>query len=396
VVENRGVLAKTTEYGYDGNGNQILKYVTIGKGGNVGARFIAPEKQLKEYLTSFDYDPENRLTGISYPTPEIFGKRFRKNNFAYCPLGKRIYKSDSQGESYYFYDGDNILLELGWDKKVLARYTTGLGIDDWISKKVYLGERKGWKTLYYHYDGLGSVTALTDEGGRVIQRYNYTPFGTLVPHGITPPYLAFVKRGWEMFLPAAKTNTITYTGREYEPDSGLYYYRARYYDSRAGRFISVDPLCRLKPGVGGCGGCGGGRTSLGIPVHFHPYTYVGNNPINNIDPLGLAGCTYSITGFELKCDGITCYATSGNNNPDEQWRKDEGPIPEGKWKIGIPHENWAPLTPEPGTKTYGRSGFYIHGWGKTRGCIAIKYNTCRNKIMRLLECTKGGTLTVIR
>ncbi|PIP16106.1 MAG: hypothetical protein COX46_04325, partial [bacterium (Candidatus Ratteibacteria) CG23_combo_of_CG06-09_8_20_14_all_48_7] len=283
VVENRGILAKATEYGYDANGNQVLKYVTIGKGNKVK----------RECITSFDYDPENWLTGISYTGPDVFRKRFRKNAFAYCPFGKRIYKSDSSGESYYFYDGDNILLELGWDKKVLARYTTGLGIDEWISKKVYLGDRKGWKTLYYHYDGLGSVTSLTDERGKVVQRYNYTDFGTLVPQGIAPPYLAFVKGGREMFLPAAKTNTITYTGREYEPDSGLYYYRARYYDSRGGRFTSKDKLRQVSYSVSPrCPTCAGILTFVSpqifyTPQQLHPYVYCQNNPIKYKDSTGL-------------------------------------------------------------------------------------------------------------
>jgi len=115
-----------------------------------------------------------------------------------------------------------------------------------------------------------------------------------------------------------------------------------------------------------------------------------NNPIKYKDPLGLLTCTYSITGKELRCGEIVCYAESGNNNPADQDKKDKGPIPKGKWKIGIPINKWAPLTPEPGTNTYGRSGFYIHGWGERRGCIAIKYNVCRDKIMRLLECNKGG------
>jgi RHS repeat-associated protein len=58
-----------------------------------------------------------------------------------------------------------------------------------------------------------------------------------------------------------------YTGREWDPETGLYYYRARYYDPKVGRFISEDPI-----------GFRGG-------VNF--YSYVGGNPINRLDPFGL-------------------------------------------------------------------------------------------------------------
>jgi RHS repeat-associated protein len=58
-----------------------------------------------------------------------------------------------------------------------------------------------------------------------------------------------------------------FTAREWDPETGLYYYRARYYDPKGGRFLSEDPI-----------GFGGG-------VNF--YAYVGNGPTNWIDPFGL-------------------------------------------------------------------------------------------------------------
>ncbi len=102
-------------------------------------------------------------------------------------------------------------------------------------------------------------------------------------------------------------NPLTYTGREYDSSTGLYYYRARYYNPGVGRFISVDPLIRqfarsyagssaLSGGSGGCGSCGGlGRGSIpqvsslpSTPLRWlHPYTYVNNNPVNYVDPEGL-------------------------------------------------------------------------------------------------------------
>jgi RHS repeat-associated protein len=83
-----------------------------------------------------------------------------------------------------------------------------------------------------------------------VQRYEYDAFGNIVSM-LDPDFI----------------QPYTYTGREYDPESGLYFYRARYYDETVGRFISEDPI-----------GIRGG-------INFYSYTH--NNPINRIDPMGL-------------------------------------------------------------------------------------------------------------
>lgn len=107
------------------------------------------------------------------------------------------------------------------------------------------------QTYYYHADGLGSIIAITDSNGNVVQRYEYNSFGE-----ITYQQDANFKQPY------------TYTGREYDEESGLYYYRARYYDAKIGRFITQDPISFV-----------GGDENL--------YSYVWQNPVNWIDPLGL-------------------------------------------------------------------------------------------------------------
>jgi RHS repeat-associated protein len=122
-------------------------------------------------------------------------------------------------------------------------YTHGPNIDEPLAI-----ERDG-SYAYYHADGLGSVVSITDPSRNVLQTYTYDAFGSIVP---STPF----------------RNSFTYTGREYDEETGLYFYRARYYDPRLGRFLNVDPI-----------GFDGGDTNL--------YAYVGNNPVNRTDPKGL-------------------------------------------------------------------------------------------------------------
>src|SRR5262249_19567815 len=126
---------------------------------------------------------------------------------------------------------------------VLARYTQDVGIDQLLS------ELRSGTTSYYHQDALGSVTSLSNGAGALANTYSYDSFGKLTASTGTT------------------TNPFQYTGREFDPETGLSYYRARYYDPSAGRFLSEDPL-----------GFGAGDANF--------YPYVGNSPTNMIDPSG--------------------------------------------------------------------------------------------------------------
>jgi RHS repeat-associated protein len=110
------------------------------------------------------------------------------------------------------------------------------------------------QTVFYHADGLGSMTELTDGSGTVVQRYSYEAFGALLASRgtVTQPY--------------------TFIARELDPETGLYHYRARTYDPTTGRFLQEDPV-----------GFEGGDYNL--------YRYVLNDPVNLVDPFGLFALT---------------------------------------------------------------------------------------------------------
>jgi RHS repeat-associated protein len=116
-------------------------------------------------------------------------------------------------------------------------------------------------TRFYHADGLGSITSLTDTTGSVAASYVYDSFGNLTASTGTV------------------TNPFQYTGREFDSETGLYYYRARYYDPVGGRFLSEDPI----QFVGG--------------VDF--YHYALNNPGRLVDPFGYVEMSFDTSYRQL-------------------------------------------------------------------------------------------------
>ena len=162
-------------------------------------------------------------------------------SFVYDALGRRASKTILGAQTGFLYDGVNPVQELS-GTTVTANLLTGR-VDEYFQRTDSSGARS------FLTDALGSTLALADSTGTIQTQYTFEPFGNTTPSG------------------AATTNSFAYTGRELN-GTGLYYYRARYYDPQLGRFISEDPL-GLRSG----------------DVNF--YAYVSNDPTNLIDPFGL-------------------------------------------------------------------------------------------------------------
>jgi RHS repeat-associated protein len=137
-------------------------------------------------------------------------------SFKYDPFGRRIYKSSSSGTSIYAYDGDNLIEEMNSSGTAVARYAQGLNIDE------PLAMLRSGATNYYEADGLGSLTSLSNTSGALATTYTYDSFGNLVASS------------------GNLVNSFRYTGREFDAETSLYYYRARYYDPTTGRFVKED------------------------------------------------------------------------------------------------------------------------------------------------------------
>ena len=205
-------------YSYDNNGNTVTKNDSTG-------------------ITTYAWDFENRLTSITLPGSG------GTVSLKYDPFGRRIYKSSSAGTSIYAYDHENLIEETNSSGTAVARYSQGLNTDE-PEAMLRLAA-----TSFYHADGLGSITSLSNTAGAVAETYGYDSFGKQTT--------SF----------GSLTNPFQYTAREFDTETSLYFYRARYDDPNVGRFLSEDPL--------------------GFIGSFDFYSYVDNDPIDFSDPSGL-------------------------------------------------------------------------------------------------------------
>ena len=247
-VETESTGTTTTTYTYDNNDR-------IGSETAVGA---APSATTYTYdnngntatqtengvLTSYAYDSRNRLIDLN--TGQV--------TYRYDASGIRMSETAAGLTTHYLVDPNRDyaqVIEESFDLNAFAevRYTYG---DDLVAQHRRTSPTTT-ESRTFHYDGLGSTRFLTDTTGATTDTYAFTAFGELEGStGIT-------------------LNDYLYTGEQYDPDLGLYYLRARYYNPAIGRFPTMDTF----PGF------------LHEPLSLHKYLYVHNDPRNSIDPSGM-------------------------------------------------------------------------------------------------------------
>ncbi|MEO7101165.1 MAG: RHS repeat-associated core domain-containing protein [Luteolibacter sp.] len=251
LTDKLATEAAAFETTYVTNGNN--QYSDVGhagmsydKAGNLTGYSETTSGTLRK--ASCTYDAENRLISA--------GNNFDSTTLsqAYDPLGRCVKRTENGVTSYLVYDQNwHLLMEYDASGAQKNRYVGGAGVDEMLSRTESSG-----RVLYYHTDGLGSVTKLTDVNGAVVESYTYDVFGN--------PSI-FDQSGNSKWL-SPVGNRFLFTGREYLYSLGVYDYRARIYDPYLGRFWQPDPV-----------GHSGDATNI--------YRYCGNDPVSNTDPTGL-------------------------------------------------------------------------------------------------------------
>jgi RHS repeat-associated protein len=191
--------------------------------------------------TVYAWNVRNQLTRVDFYAG-AGGAPARTLSFTYDPLGRRATKSDNGVVQRFVYDGDDLVGTLDGANNVLAANVFSGAVDEPLASD----SGGSTKLLYSNY--LGSVMAVAD-GATLTHSYAYDPYGRTKPGS------------------SADSVPFRYTGREKDTDS-LYHYRARYYLAALQRFASVDPT--------------------GLADGMNNMAYVGSDPVNFVDPYGLA------------------------------------------------------------------------------------------------------------
>jgi len=163
----------------------------------------------------------------------------------------RLVRKDVNGtpQRYYLWNGNDLLAELnGGATGAVAEYSYYPGADRPHAVIV------GGQAYYVHSDILGNVVALTDSTQHLVRSYVYDAWGQLVGGTDALPFNGADRVRWKGAL---------WLG----PEVDLYYMRARWYESKTGRFLSED--------------------AVGLAAGINPYIFGGGDPINRADPNGL-------------------------------------------------------------------------------------------------------------
>ena len=114
------------------------------------------------------YDCENRLTDVNNQSDQAVA------SYKYDYKGRRISKTVDGTTTKFCYSGYQVIAEYDGNNNLLRKFIYGPGIDEPICMFKYVAPTG---IYYYHFNGLGSVVALSNSSGNIVERYSYDVFG---------------------------------------------------------------------------------------------------------------------------------------------------------------------------------------------------------------------------
>ena len=254
-------------WGYDLAGNRlqavedgVTNACTLGQGNRLatfGAEGAAYQNAAG-CVTALVFDASHRLNiawNSRYQMTSVSTNGAEAERYVYDAVGRRVMTVSGGVTNWHVYAGVHVVADLNSAGGMVRSYVWGPGIDNLLSMTV-LGAATN--TYYALKDHLGSVLALTDNAGNIVESYRYDAWGR------TTVYAA----NGSALTASAVGNRYCWQGREYSWKTGLYYFRARWYEPVSGRWMSNDPI--------------------GIAGGMNQYVFCANNPVNFVDPDGLA------------------------------------------------------------------------------------------------------------
>ncbi len=286
------------------------RIASVTAGSMVNYTYDAAGNVTSDGVHSYVYDAENRLVNMDSGAAQ----------YRYDHQNRRVCKIVGSAWTHYIWEGGQVISE----HDATTAYTTNPTYQvnsarvDYVysgSRMIYNRQRASgggsWTSKYYLSDRL-SERVVTDTSGNVVGRQAHLPFG-------------------EDFATSGTQEKHHFTNYERDAESGLDYAVNRSFTNNIGRFNQIDPLAG----------------SITNPQSLNRFSYVGNDPINRTDPLGLG---WKVT---LECTTVTIGGATFPSNCQYIWTWDPGP---GETFTVIPS---TPNTPLPSPPSIIGGGQYV-------------------------------------